>query len=86
MVRLKFCDQVDRMFGREKEQGKNIGEEGKRGLQQQCRGFEMKRTDEGQLVREVEIREDTTIPEIASSIISISQSQSQNLKGTFSPK
>ena len=71
------------MFGREKEQGKNIGEEGKRGLQQQCLSFENKKTDEGQAVREVDMA-DTTIPDIVSSIISISQSQ--NLKGTFSPK
>ena len=42
------------MFGREKEQGKD--------------SFENKRTDEGQMVREVDIREDTTIPEIALSI------------------
>ena len=55
------------MFGREKEQGKD--------------SFENKRTDEGQMVREVDIREDTTIPEIVSSIIGICQSQ--NLKGTF---
>ena len=72
------------MFGREKEQGKDIEEEGKKGLLQQCLGFENKRTDEGQMVREVDIREDTTIPEIALSIIGICQSQ--NLKGTFSHK
>ena len=58
------------MFGREKEQGKD--------------SFENKRTDEGQMVREVDIREDTTIPEIALSIIGICHSQ--NLKGTFSHK
>ena len=67
------------MFERDKEQGKDFGEKGK-----QCLGFENKRTDEGQMVREVDIREDTTIPEIASSIIGICHSQ--NLKGTFSHK